>query len=372
MLPVHGMNRLVLIVAVVAACKNGDANKAGAPGAPVAPSPTAPSPTAPPADDDCKLTAPIKGQPGTLWIDDKAGVLTVIDTATGAIVRTVQGPGWSSGIVGGNGLLWLDNLNNDRKLTPADPSGKALPALEVQPAYEPIYTGGAVWTVGMDARIMPTVYRIKSPSEVTALASDYSINGFAASADGAWFIGAPIPHLVNEEIVHVDAADTKVEWKVSIADIPDVKTALTKLVAVGGKLFVLVQATPTTLELFSVDGATHAVSKPLVIDLDSGTGGIGALMTDGAALYAFDHGTDTLSELDQTTFAAKRTLKLTTRRDGESTTGSPFVAAGAMWIGHRCGTATYLRRVDLAAWTMADIPITGEDTIYGRLAYLAP
>jgi outer membrane protein assembly factor BamB len=319
------MNRLVLIVVAVvaaaaAACKKGDASKAGAANAPVAPSPTGTAPTAPPADDDCKVTTPFKGQPGTLWIDDKAGKLTVIDTATGAIVRTVQGPGWSSAIVGGNGLLWLDNLNNDRKLTPIDPSGKALPTLEVQPAYEPVYVDGAVWTVGMDAHIMPTVYRIKSPAEIATVVPNYSINGFAASADGLTFIGAPIPHLGNEEMVHVDAAATKVEWKVSIADIPAAKMALTKLVAVGGKVFVAFESGPTSQDLFSVDLASHAVSKPVTLDP-----GITALMTDGTGLYVFEVGTDSLVELDQTTLAAKRTLKLTTKRAARC--GSAIAAA---------------------------------------------
>jgi hypothetical protein len=153
------------------------------------------------------------------------------------------------------------------------------------------------------------------------------------------------------------------------------RTARTSLAVVGGRVFVLAQTGATMQDLFSVDIATHAVGKQVALDFNAGDNTLNELMTDGTGLYTFDAGTDTLFELDQATLTAKRTLQLATIPNRESTTGSPFIAAGALWIGHRCDGATALRRVDLAAWTISDLPITGDragDAINGRFAYLAP
>jgi outer membrane protein assembly factor BamB len=358
---------LIAAIAVLAlACKGKGKDATGGSGSPVGSASDQPAGSnAPqPGGDACKVTSTFQGQPGSLWVPDKKGVFTVYDTQTGALVRTVTGPGWSSGLVGGNGLVWLNNLNNDRDLTPVQPSGQALPALGIKPEFDPVFANGSVWTIGSAGDNVPNVYSITSPTALTKLRVEFTAHAFAVSSEGVFFIGAPFPGLNNSEVAHVDAADTKIVWKVSVASVPGVSGAMTSMAAVPGKVFVAVEGAPSA-QIFTIDTATHAVSAPVTIGWEAA---LPRLMTDGVGLYTYCP--DGFCELDQTTFTPKRTLPMKAGPDDQFNPGE-LIAAGALWQWRRCGGNTYVRRIDLAAWTAADILYPPGESV-GRYAYLPP
>lgn len=335
----------------------------------------------------CAVGTTFQGQPGTLYVAHRSdGVLTAFDTQTGAQLKTITTPGSSNGIVGGNGLLWLWNTTNNNKLTPFQPSsGQALTALDIDLNSAPVFAGSSLWAFGFDTNVIPNVYSISSPTSVKALPVQgvnmqyYTANAFTAGTEGFFFLGATGvgTNTGSPEVVHVDAADSKIAWHLSVASVPALQgwpsTGEPSMAAVPGKVFVKI-SDPTADHIFAVDTAAQTVGTSATLDFNSGNNSLNALMTDGGGLYAFDTGIETLYEIDSSTFAMKRKLPLKGAADGDDThILNPLVAAGAVWLGRICGGNTYVRRVDLASWTVADIPYpAGMGSAAAGYAYLAP
>jgi hypothetical protein len=275
-------------------------------------------------------------------------------------------------------------LNNDSDITPFQLSGQALSGLGIDSNFLPVFASGSVWTFAFDANIVPNVYKITSPTTVKALIAQasasvyYSANAFTASSEGFFFLGATgVGGNAPPEIVHIDAADSAIAWTVSVASVPSLmgwpSTGEPSMAALPGKLFVDV-SDPTADGIFSIDTATHTVGTSGTLDYNSGFNEFTGLMTDGVGLYVFDPGIETLYEIDPATYAMKRKLPLKGATDGDNThILNPFVAAGAVWLGRICGDNTYVRRVDLATWTVADILYpSGKGVAASGYAYLAP
>jgi hypothetical protein len=324
----------------------------------------------------CPVNSNFQGQPGNLWVEDRGGAFAVFDAQNGALLKSVTGPGSSSGVVGGNGMLWLWNINNDRKVTPMQTSGQALAPLDIDPIEALLFSGGSVWTFAFDANIIGNVYKIADPTTVQALpVGTYTANAYAVSSDGFFFLGANSVMNPTPEIVAVDPSDMAMKWKLSVANVPalagwPLSGGQPQMVAIPDKVFVLIADSPNA-DMFSVDTTTQMVTASGKLGTDSVTG----LMTDGKSVFAYDTGLDTLYEVDQTTLGPKRSASFhTSATSGDHTAiDNAFAAAGAVWLQRICGDVTYARRVDIATFTVADLLVP---SLMGlsikNFAYLAP
>jgi hypothetical protein len=328
----------------------------------------------------CAANTSFKGQPGTLWVDTNEGDLIQFDSADGHRIKTVPAPGPRDGIVGGNALIWIWSVGTSQDITPMQPSGQALPDLGIASEYYPTFAEGKLWTVGPDANLGPTIYAISNPTSVAKLPTAYATNASAVSSDGFFFLGATSPINPQVEVGHVDPADSTLVWHVSVASMPSMKNwpqtdGEPSMAAIPGKVLVKtpIDIDPTKRydEIFSIDVATQAVSAPGKLDFNPGNNGLLTLVSDGTGFYVLDDYNAKVYEIDPVSFAAKRTLRLPD--DTDEPIHGPLVAAGALWLARQCNGQRYVRRVDLADGTVADLTVP-EASANGlnSYAYLPP
>ncbi|MGZ4331058.1 MAG: BTAD domain-containing putative transcriptional regulator [Solirubrobacteraceae bacterium] len=195
----------------------------------------------------------VAAQGDSVWVAPSSGLLTRVDATTGAVAQQLDPNASPSGVVVGDGAVWLSDTEADN-VTRIDPSGLLTPiAVGGGPTGIALDTGG-VWVADS---LDNAVTRINpgTRSVITTIPVGRSPAGVAVGAGSVW-----VANSGDGTVSRIDPASNKVVATIAVGGSPQAITIA------DGRAWVTVDAQSVGPTAPGAGGGTLRIESPIDVD----------------------------------------------------------------------------------------------------------